>query len=124
MAWVISRKSIKGSSGALPEEGPGLLCVLPQKKAKFQSECTNLPRERHSSRESISGSVLATHLASPIKKSIKSCGLEMLVLGLIFMAYLAWQDHKQHKGTFQNLSKGLHVNLCAMSALQWRRELL
>lgn len=48
----------------------------------------------------------------------------MLVLGLIFMAYLAWQDHKQHKGTFQNLSKGLHVNLCAMSALQWRRELL
>lgn len=67
---------------------------------------------------------LATRSASPRQQSIRSCGLEMFVLGLIFVASLAQRDHRQHKGKFQKLSKGLHMNPCARSALPCSRELL
>lgn len=99
-------------------------CVsFPKGKPSF-SLSTQIYQRNGTAARRASLAALATRLASPIKQSVTSCGLEMLVLGLFFMAYLAWQDHEQCKGKFQNLSERLHMNLCAMSALQWSRGLL
>lgn len=95
-------------------KGQDYCASFPKGKPSF-SLSTQILQGNGTAARRASLAALATRLASPVKQSIKSHGLEMLVLGLIFMAYLAWQDHKQRKGKFQNLSKGLHMNLCHVS---------